>query len=171
MANTKRETARGFASAQNASVALTNTATATTMYSQAISGGNMGTSKEMRFQFICTLTTGAVAPSLTITIQFGSSTLTVASAIALSLSQTGKPFIVEGSIINKDSASAQLVWAKITQYDTSLPMLLSTSSAMRADNTWAEDTTVSKTFSIIAQFGTAIVGTTLTFLHASIDLT
>lgn len=171
MANTIRETSRGFAAAQNSSVSLTNTAVATTMYSQVIKAFSMGTSKEMNFKFICSLTTGLVVPTLTITVQLGSSTLTVASTLALATSQAAKPFIVEGSIINKDAANAQLVWAKITQYDSSLPMLLASSSAMNANNAWAEDTTVDKTFSIIGQFGTAVAGTTLTFLHASIDLT
>lgn len=171
MANTVRETARGFAAAQNTNTSLTNTATNTAMYSQVLKAGSMGVSKEMNFKFICLLTTGAVlAPTLNISVSLGSSSLTVASSLALSLSQSARPFIVEGSIINKDSATAQLAWAKITQFSTTLPILLGSSSSMTAAD-WTEDTTADKTFTVSAQFGSAIAGTTLTFRHASIDLT
>lgn len=170
MATTLRETARGFASAQTATSALTNTTTETTMYSQAIKAGSMGTNKEMNFKFICLLTTGLAAPTLTIKVKLGTSVLTVGAAMALALSMTAVPFIVEGSIINEDSAASQLSWCKITQHSNTLALLISGSNALVA-TTWTEDTTVDKTFVITAQFGSAIVGTSLTFRHASIDLT
>lgn len=131
----------------------------------------MGTNKEMNFRFICLLTTGLVTPTLTIRAKLGSSVLTVASGVGLAASLgTPAPFIVEGSVINEDAANAQLAWFKITQPANTLALLIGGGTAMNAVS-WTEDTTADRTFSITAQFGTAVTGTSLTFRHASIDLT
>lgn len=170
MSTTRRETARGFSVSQNTSGTLTNTNVETTMFTQTMAAGSMGINKEVFFRFICLLTTGLLPPTITIKVKLGSSVLTVVSTTALSASMTSVPFIVEGSVINQDTTGSQLAWARLTQPSNTLALLLSGGTAMAATD-WTEDTTADKNFVITAQFGSSVSSTTLTFRHASIDLT
>lgn len=170
MAKITRETSRGFAVSEAASSSMTNTTAETSLFSQSIVGGRMGLSKELRFTILCSLTTGVVPPSMTIRVKFGSSTLVVMNALALASSTTSKPFVIEGVIANKNSASAQYIFAKIMQYANAVPILSSTGAAIE-DADWTENTATDKTFEVTAQFGGLSATTTLTFKLASLEMT
>lgn len=168
MPKTIRETGRGFSTSDTSGIVLTNSATETTLYSQDIPAGAMGTVKELNFKLLCALTTGLVPPNLTIRIKLGSSVLAVLNSQGLATSQSGLPFLVEGLIANNGAINAQSVYAKVTQYSNSVPLLIGPAGMALADFT--EDTSVIKTFSITAQFASAASATSLTVKHATIEL-
>jgi len=169
MANLIRETGRGFASSLTANSSLSNSTVETTLFSQTISGGKMGTSKALKFTLYCSLTTPALAvPTLTVKVKLGSTSLTVMSGLSLAISQTNAPFNVTGLIVNKSAPNAQFTFSQIIQQSASIPLVLT--SAL-ADADWTVDTTTDQLFAVTAQFGSLNATTTLTFRYADIELT
>lgn len=161
MAKIQRETSRGFSVGEYSASTLTNSSSETTLFSQNIVAGRMGTNKELVF--------GLLPPSITVKIKFGSATLTVLNGQSLATSlASAKPFIIEGMVCN-NSVSTQFIYAKISQASNTLPLLLSASSGMDSAD-WTIDTSSDQTFSITAQFATANNAATLTFKHASVEL-
>lgn len=151
-------------------IAVSNTSTETTLFQTVIKGGSMGTGKELHFQILCTLSTGLLPPGVTIKVKLGSAVLTVASTIGLATSlSSAAPFIIEGKIVNKDAANAQLIYAKLIQKSSSLPLLLSSGAAMEYAD-WTVNTAADQTFAVTAQFASASTAATLTFKHASIEM-
>lgn len=143
----------------------------TTIYSRAIEAGKMGTSKEMSFNIFCNLTTGAVAaPTLTLKVKLGTGTLTIMNALSLGLGAASVPFRIEGAVINTSNSAAQYVWARLHTPSSTVPISLSAGAAyMNTD--WTVDTSVNQTFSVTAQFGGLIAGTSLATKYIKIDLT
>ena len=174
MAKTKRETNRGFSLSDTTGSTLVSSLTTnpeTDIFSQLIEGGKFGTNKELNFRLLCNLTTGGVSlPTLTFKLKLGSSSLTLLSATALALSQTNKPFIIEGCIAAKDGQSAQRVWGQITQDGNNAPMVLNGGAITLASAAWTEDTSVDKTMSVSAQFAGLSSGATLQLLQGSFDM-
>ncbi len=165
----KRETNRGCSSTLATNQTVSNTTSETTVFSQVIPAGKMGTSKKLSLDLLSTLTTPAISiPTITVRIKLGSSTLVVVNAIGLAISQTNSPFTIAGVIRNRDASNVQIAYAHITQSASNLPMLLANSSAVYAD--WAVDTTVDQTLSVTVQFGGLSAGTIFTLRDADVDL-
>lgn len=165
----KRETSRGFASSQASTLTLSNSTTETTLFSQVIPAGSMGINKKLNLEALCTLTTPVVSiPTLTIRLKLGSAVLTVVSAVGLAVSQTNAPVVIEAKIRNKEASNAQILYAKVTQAGTSLPLLIENSKAVFAS--WTVDTSVNQTLSITAQFGGLSAATSLTAQDIDIEL-
>jgi len=169
MPKLRRETGRGFAVTELAGVSLNNSLSETTLFSQVIEAGKMGTVKELGFEFFCMLTTPALSlPSLTIRLKFGGNTLTVANSLGIAASQSNEPFIVRGKIVNKASNS-QVAYACIEQGAASLPLVLGVASSFKGAK-WSVDTSQDQTLSLTGQFSLLSGGTTLTLENATIDL-
>lgn len=165
MTLTRRETGRGFAAADSASVSVSNTTTETAIFTHTIQGGLMGTTKELSFRLICTLTSVLVPPNITVKIKFGGATLTSMSGISISAGLTATPFIIEGLIANAGTANAQIIYSKFIQANTSL---INAQPMAYADGTI--DTTINQVFQITVQFSGLSTTTILTYKHANVDL-
>lgn len=126
----------------------------------------MGTAKELNFRIICSLTTVLVPPTLTVKMKFGTSVLTIMSGLSLSTGLTASPFIIEGMIANANANNVQIVYAKLTQANSTI---LVAQPMAYAD--WTVDTTVDQAFALTFQFGVTSTTTVLTYKHANVDLT
>lgn len=142
----------------------------TIIYSKSIEGGKMGTAKEMTFSINCSLTTGIVAPPLTINVKLGIASLTVAGGIGITTNLgTPAPFRIEGAIINMLATNKQYVWAKILTPTSTVPLILNT-AASYVSSKWTIDTTTDQTFAITAKFGSLLLGTSLQTEYVKIEL-
>lgn len=169
MVKIPQETGRGFSVTDSAAVAVSNTTSETTIFSQVVPGGKMGAIKRLRFSAFCMITTPALSlPSLTVRLKFGGSTITVANGISLAINLNNEPFMIRGEIINK-SATSQIAWARIEQGANSLPLLLGIASSFKGAK-WTEDSSTDKTFSLTAQFSLLSGGTSLSAEHVDIEL-
>lgn len=168
MPNVIIETSRGFAATDAVGVTVNNTTVETTLFSQVIRGKAFGTVKRMEFRLVCTITTLLTAPTLTLKVKYGNSSFTLVTTAGLSLSMTGRPFIIDGEIVAKNSANAQSVNIIITQ--DSLGVITGLTGANAASTDWTEDSTVDATFSVTAQFGTLSAGTTLVCKNGMVEM-
>lgn len=163
MPNIKQETGRGFSSNGVNISTISNTAAEMVLFQQMIPAGALGTLKRIDYYLNALITTGLVNPSITIRVRLGTSVLAVMNSASLLVSQSNKPFVIEGRIKNT-SANTQEVYAKVTKNQTGLLG----SNDMEAAS-WAVDTTIDQMFQITAQFGTALTSTTLTVKDADME--
>lgn len=165
----RRETGRGFSTTDPAVMTVSNSTTETTLFTDTIRAGRMGTNKELPFEILGVMNSPLLAvPSITIRIKLGSATLTAVNALPVAVSLVNKPFIIRGKIINK-GMNAQVVFIEVHQSQTSgvFAGLDSTSTAYAK---WTVDTSVDQNFVVTAQFGLLSATTTLTIEYVSIDV-
>lgn len=172
MAKVMQETGRGFNVTDPTSVVLQSavaTSPKTTLFQQTIKGGKMGTLKTLDFRALFLLTTPAISvPVLTITVEFGSSVLTLVSSIGVAINQTNAPFLITGQIINK-AANGQVAHARIEQNASTIPLSLGANSGFKASD-WTEDTSLDRDLIITGQFSALALGSSLTLKHAAVEL-
>jgi len=166
MAVIKRETGRGFAATDSTASVFTAMTTEQTLFSHTIVGGYMSNNKELRFNILCALTSPMLSvPTITVKVKLGSSVINIMQGLTLATGQNNAPFLIEGVIANSNDPAIQTVFTKLTQATTAI---LSSQPMAYAD--WTVDTTVDQLFAITAQFGGISVATSLTYKHASVEL-
>jgi len=169
---TRRETSRGFSLTETGGNTLTNSTVETSLFSYVIPAGKMGTSKILKFEIICHITTPALSiPSLTIKIKLGAAVLTIVSTATLGAAIADKPIKIEGTIANLSATNAQFVYAQLTSASGSgLIFSLLSASTVVTDAAWTVDTTLDQTFAVTGQFGGLSGTTSITPKLVSIDL-
>ena len=153
-------TSSGFDYSLSPSLTVTNTAVEQTVFTVPIKGGTLSNYKNLSFVMYCHLTSGLVAPTITVNVKYGTGTLAVISGLAVSVSQTNKPFTLDGILVNQSSTSSQYCFGLVKQSMVTGPLPLS-SPNYDAYTNFAIDSTTDQNLSVSVKFGTAVVGTTL----------
>jgi len=145
--------------------ALTNSTTETTLFSQSLPAGLLGTAKHVYVTFIGQMSSTLINPTITLKFKYGTGVLTLATGLSINASLTSSPFIIEAEIIAGNSTSSQIAFAKLLNNGSGIfafPVYLGV-------GTWTIDSTTAQNISITAQFNSALTGTTLVPMAMTIE--
>lgn len=142
-------------------ITLSNTTTETDLISTVIPANSLSNYKRIKFKIYCSLTSALVTPNLTVRIKFGSNSVTVINGLGVNISQTSKPFTIEGIIVNRGNTMSQYVYGEIKQNASIGPLAL-TSPTYNANGIIATNTETDQTFSVTGQFSSTSATSSLT---------
>lgn len=158
---TRSLTSVGKTRSQAPGVTLANLTAETVIMSDTVKANTMSTYKEVSFRVDCAITSLLVTPNVTVRVRFGPNVITLVSNAGVTLSQTNSPFVIEGTITNKGSATSQLVTAQITQNNATAGLSLSSPISI-VRGTMNTNTAVDNLMSVTVQFGSAVTSTSIT---------
>lgn len=159
-AQTASLTASGYSFSLSPALTLTNTAVETTILNIPIKANTLANYKNVALSMYCHLSSGLVAPNITIRIKYGTGVVTVLSGLSVNISQTNRPFTLEGIIANMGATGTQYCYGLAKQSVLTGPLPLS-SPNYDAYNIFSVDSTTDQNLTVTAQFSAAIPGTTL----------
>ncbi len=152
-------TATGVTVSNTPVTAVTNTAAVYTILQDTIKGKTLSTYKKVTFRAIISLTTSLANPTITFKVNYGAGSMTITSAVALSLSLTNTPIVIEGFITNTGTTNSQFMYASIRQGTTAAIPLSGNMNFVIGNS--AVDSTADQLLTLTSQFGSALTGTTM----------
>lgn len=167
----KLESSRGAALIENGASAIT-TGTNISLFSTTIASRSMGTNKVARFEIALHFTTPALSTTtLTLTLKFGTASITLSNGILIASSLTAKPIIITGRIANLNSTNGQYIWVKVDNSSAGINILSTLGSgSVVSDTTWAIDTTIDQTLQLLSTLGSITTGTSIQAMLVDLNL-
>lgn len=141
-------------------VSVSGTTSETVLLSDTIKGKTLSTYKSVKFKIYCSITSLLTPPSVTVRVKYGANSVSIVNGLSINVSQTNKPFVIEGVLVNRGVTNSQYIYGTVQQHATLGPLAL-TSPIYQASGTISTDSETDQLFSITSQFGASIGTTTL----------
>lgn len=143
----------GFSMSYAPGITLNNSTSATTVYLDSIPAGTFTPGRKYEFNIYGSITTPAtLAPTLTLTVSLGSSSVTLISGAVLGISQTKKPFRVHVTT-SSYSLSSQFIYIEVLSDNTGIVF---GSTYLAKSQALSEDLNTTKAMKVTAQFSSAV---------------